>query len=425
MLEAVFSAPLRRSATFITELLLANAIFFLPFGRKRLFWLRLFAAIVIMLCASAAIFYLTEGSIYNHILSFAFSLGFTLLIARFCFDINWPDAAFCVTAGYSVQFIGSIISEFVQRAFDLQRWPREILIVSIVYVVMYRLFGRQIKRGRNLDISRIFQYFLLTAAVLTDIVICGVLRPYWLKPENRVIMICSMILLFLCSFLILILQFSLLSRKTLADELAVVDQLMKKEKAQYAFSRETIDSINRKCHDMRHQIRMIGSQEHIDPEAIHEMTDAINIYDGLYKTGNQALDTILAEKALYCQDNKISINCMADGKKLGFMRDTDIYSLFGNMIENALLAVAEVSEESRDIYLSVISKGELLSIHSHNPYSGIVRMREGLPVTKNTDTANHGLGTKSIQFIVEKYNGTVSFEAKDGIFYVDILFPIE
>ena len=238
-------------------------------------------------------------------------------------------------------------------------------------------------------------------------------------------MLCSMTLLFLCSLTILTLQFSLLSRKNLADELKAVEQLMKKEKLQYQFSRENIDSINRKCHDMRHQIRVIGNQAQIDPDAIHEMTEAINIYDALYKTGSQALDTILAEKALYCQDYHISIICMTDGKKLDFMRDTDIYSLFGNMLENAIHAVIELPEEERDIYLSVVSKGELLSIHSHNPYTGIITVCDGLPVTKNSDTMNHGIGTRSIQLIAEKYNGTVSFEAKDGIFNVNILLPIQ
>ena len=116
---------------------------------------------------------------------------------------------------------------------------------------------------------------------------------------------------------------------------------------------------------------------------------------------------------------------MTDGKKLDFMRDTDIYSLIGNILENAIHAVMEVPEDERDIFLSVVSKGELLSIHSHNPYAGIVKMHDGLPVTKNADTTNHGIGTRSIQLIVEKYNGTVSFETKDGFFNVNILLLID
>ena len=425
MFKEIISHHLFRSAWFLAELLTANALFLLPFRRKSRFWLRLLMSVLILAFVTTAFFYLTEGSVFNHILSFVFSLLFTLLMARFCFDIYWPDAAFCSTAGYSVQFIGSIVSEFIQRVCGVSRWPLEIFVVALVYIAMYWIFGRQIKPGRNLDISRILQFFLLLAAALTDIVICGILRCFWLLPENRVMMICSMILLFLCALVILILQFSLLSRKNLSDELEIVNRLMEKEQSQYRFSKETIDSINRKCHDMRHQIRTIGSQENIDPEAIREITRTINIYDSLYKTGNTALDTILTEKALYCQDYNISINCMADGQKLSFMSETDIYSLFGNMLENAIHAVMELPKEDRDIYLSVVSRGELLSVHSRNPFTGSVRMRDRLPVTRNIDTSNHGIGTKSIQFITEKYGGTWSFETKDGFFYVDLLFPLE
>lgn len=205
----------------------------------------------------------------------------------------------------------------------------------------------------------------------------------------------------------------------------VVEQLMKKEEAQYRFSKETIDSINLKCHDMRHQIREIGAQAHMNPEAMHEITDTIRIYDSFYKTGNPALDTILAEKILLCQNKSISITCMADGRKLSFMSDPDIYSLFGNMIENAMNAVLELPEDNRDIHLSIMSKGELLSIHCENPCHGEIVFNDGLPVTKNSDTFNHGIGVRSIQLTVAKYNGNVHFEAKDNVFYVDILFSLE
>ena len=425
MFSQGFSHQLIRSGIFTIELLLANIIFWASFEKKGLFWLRFLLSATVMALSGGVIFYLTRMSIFNNIISFAVCFLLSLLMAKVCFEISWADAAFCATAGYNVQFIGSIISEYIQRSFGFPRWPYEICFMAVVYAVMYYYFGRQIKKGQNLDISRLFQFFLLTVAALADIVVCGILRPYWMIPDNRSMMLCTMFLLFLSSLTILALQFSLLSRKNLADELAVVEQLMKKERSQYQFSKETIDSINRKCHDIRHQIRMIGSQAHINPDAIHEMTHAINIYDSLYKTGNQALDTILTEKALYCQDYKISINCMTDGKKLDFMRDTDIYSLFGNILENAIHAVMEVPEDERDIFLSVLSKGELLSIHSHNPYAGIVKMHDGLPVTKNADTTNHGIGTRSIQLIVEKYNGTVSFETKDGFFNVNILLLID
>ncbi len=115
---------------------------------------------------------------------------------------------------------------------------------------------------------------------------------------------------------------------------------------------------------------------------------------------------------------------MADGEKLDFMSETDIYSLFGNILENAINAVSELSEEQRSIDLSIATRGALLSISTRNAYAGVITMDDDLPVTQNSDIENHGIGTKSIQMIVQKYGGVVNFLANDGIFVVNILFPL-
>ena len=141
------------------------------------------------------------------------------------------------------------------------------------------LLGRQLRPGQNLNLKKIITYALLTSVVLVDIIFCANLRAYWMNPSNKSLILCTMIPLLICAVTALILQFTILNRNTLANELLIVNQLLRKEKAQYKFSRETIDAINRKCHDMRHQIRSIGSQEHINPEAIREMTKSIDIYD--------------------------------------------------------------------------------------------------------------------------------------------------
>lgn len=234
----------------------------------------------------------------------------------------------------------------------------------------------------------------------------------------------SMFTNIICSIAFLVIQFSLLNTRTLEYDLDILRQLWQKEQNQYQLSKDITDAVNRKCHDMRHQIRSIGRNAQIDPSALEEMEDSIRIYDTLYQTGNKALDIILAEKVLQCQDTGISIQCMADGEKLNFMRDTDIYSLFGNLLENAIHAVQTLEPQQQTIGLTVVCHGELLSINSHNRYSGDVIFENGIPVTASTDVMNRGFGVKSISTIVEKYGGTICFQAKDGIFNLDILFHL-
>ena len=116
---------------------------------------------------------------------------------------------------------------------------------------------------------------------------------------------------------------------------------------------------------------------------------------------------------------------MADGSRLGFMNEAELYSLFGNAIDNAITAVRKVEDESRRyIGLNVSQLKGFVKVNIHNYYEGELNFsEEGLPLTTKADKENHGFGMKSIRYIVEKYGGTVSVKTEKGVFNLNILFP--
>ena len=73
----------------------------------------------------------------------------------------------------------------------------------------------------------------------------------------------------------------------------------------------------------------------------------------------------------------------------------------------------------------VKSKGDLILIQSENFYSGELAFENGLPITTKIDKNYHGFGMQSIKMIVEKYKGTMTSSAKDGIFHLNILFNLQ
>ena len=76
-----------------------------------------------------------------------------------------------------------------------------------------------------------------------------------------------------------------------------------------------MELINIKCHDLKHWFQRLqactGSA--YEKEA-KEIQKALTIYDSMFQTGNQILDTILTEKKLYCEYNKINMTCIAEGE---------------------------------------------------------------------------------------------------------------
>lgn len=412
---------------FFIYLVIANLMFLHRQERRAWWFLRILGLTVLGILISPLLLTCFRNGNVSNIVHFSFALLLTSCINKTSFKISWSDALFTAVAGYSVQFIHTMFSELIQAlgliSPDLRYWWR-LLFMVVIYSGLYMVFARELKRGQNFDVNRRHLLFLLVSVVLVEIVICFNLRHQWHPEDGPLHMICDYVLMITCSLMTLVAQFSLMLKRDLETEVQILTQMRHRDLQQYQISRDTIDLINRKCHDMRYQIRTIGQNTHIDPEVVRDMEAAVQIYDALSNTGCPALDIILAEKNLFCQKNNIHISCIADGAKLSFLREADIYSLFGNLLDNAIHAVMYLEPDQRIINLSVRAVGELLSITSYNRFYGTVRMDKGLPVTSASDTNNHGFGTRSMAEIVSKYGGNISFLTRDEIFYVNILLPI-
>ena len=137
---------------------------------------------------------------------------------------------------------------------------------------------------------------------------------------------------------VLYLQNELFKKSAMRQERLVSDLLWRQQKEHYRIAKENIDIINRKCHDLKHQIaalRDMCTKEERE-KYIEEIQDSIQIYEAMVKTGNDVLDTILTEKSLACKENDIVVSCVADGKGLEFLHPIDLYTIFGNAMDNAI-----------------------------------------------------------------------------------------
>ena len=133
------------------------------------------------------------------------------------------------------------------------------------------------------------------------------------------------------------------------QERLVSDLLWRQQKEHYRIAKENIDIINRKCHDLKHQIaalRDMCTKEERE-KYIEEIQDSIQIYEAMVKTGNDVLDTILTEKSLACKENNIVVSCVADGKGLEFLHPIDLYTIFGNAMDNAIECVKNLQKQEK------------------------------------------------------------------------------
>lgn len=94
---------------------------------------------------------------------------------------------------------------------------------------------------------------------------------------------------------------------------------------------------------------------------------------------------------------------------------SDIYSIFGNALDNAIQAVMAEAPENRSVNIRVSDVVGMTQIVFENFCSKPPEMHEGLPKTEK-DTQYHGFGLRSIRYIIEKYDGHMSIDTKDQMF---------
>ncbi len=429
---------------FMAELLLSESMFVNRLKHRRFFVLRILGSLFALgaLAVFFPLFSWSYNAIYASLLFILFFVA-TLGAAAFCFREPFVNILFCGVAAYSVQHIAFQFYSFIVNIFGINDnapigiygdtvtayynvFSGLVYFVSyaMIYWLMYIMFASRIEKNSDMRIRSISLLLLIGFTVLVCVVLNAIITYASYDDFNSVIMSCVEISIMISCVLSLSVQFGLLTNREMKTELESVYHLWHQEQKQFATSKANIDLINIKCHDLKHQIRKIGSTSAVSESAMREIEDAINIYDSAVKTGNESLDVILTEKSLLCSANEITFTVVADGGRLGFMNDVDLFTLFGNAIDNAVEAVLKLPAEKRIISLTTNENGELFSVNIRNFCLGNVTFSDGLPVTTKGDTDYHGFGMKSIKRIVEKYGGNMSVVTDGEVFNLNLLFDI-
>ena len=210
-------------------------------------------------------------------------------------------------------------------------------------------------------------------------------------------------------------------------EADAIHHLFQHQYEQYRQSQESIDMINRKYHDLKHQIGVLRMEPDAQKreEHLRQLESGLSSFTAVRHTGNAVLDAILAAKQMYCIDNNIQLNVVADGKQLSFLEVMDVCSVFGNALDNAIESVERLSDtEKRLIRLAVYVKNGLLMIRTDNYFETPLQKNGDEFETTKADKTGHGYGIKSIRYVAGKYGGSVSIGTEDGWFSLKVLIPV-
>ena len=343
----------------------------------------------------------------------------SLLVLCLTMDIPTTNALCIGISSYAIQNLAFKVGGLATCWMAKPRDPLFYLLSGasfvVVYAVCYLMFVRRFPENGDLKLGN-WKVLFLTLVTLLTVFVRSVSLPTDISLLDRLFSILSVIM-------VMVLIYQCMYADEMRREKEIIESLLAREESRHQLLGKTIDSINMKCHDLRYHIDTYRRAQQLDEHAafFDEVEQEIQRYEYTFHTGNAALDSVLSEKSLYCSANHILLTTMLDVSLLAPIEKSDIYSIFGNALDNALEGCNKVTDhEKRVISLKANAMNGMVVLHVENSYEAPLNMVDDMPVTTKAGTG-HGFGLRSIQAIAEKYDGIATVVAENGIFKLTVV----
>ena len=316
------------------------------------------------------------------------------------------------------------IYKAVQGNMDAYNFFYKLILYNIkvaIYVGCYFLIARLYVKYSKYIIGKVYIIILgVLVYLVVNVANVYVAQHIWDATLRRIIS--ATLIVFCIMFDVLVVGgFKVVEHR---QETTIIKATLNSKIRQQEMMENNINFINMKCHDLRKELRRLKDKKgELTDEDFLMLEESLNFYDSSVKTGNVNIDALIQDKLIYCNSVGIEFTSLVDGDAFKDLAGSDVYFLLTNIIDNAIEATENIQEqEHRVITLTASNKQGILVIEETNYYHGQLEFNsdKSIKTTKQENKKYHGYGTKSIAYIVKKYDGTMEYDTKDGIFKLRI-----
>ena len=359
-----------------------------------------------------------------------------LAVYSYVVDLNVGKTLFCfmfstALCALSTLFV-SLLNAPVEATNPLVTFlPETSLMVILAEVVIGILFYRTLDAKLSMLLTEedldgswypaSFAAFLLAAILI------------WVSPTNyalllegriRTISMAACVIVAIGLVFLIDVIWRLSSHLVENTRLRQENNMLSMEERRYAQLRSYMNQTRELRHDFRQHMRVISGLVH--GNQIDELTnyvDQINQMAGQEHRrlcANHAVDAVASYYEAMAAEQGATIEWSLDVPEEVFIKEADLCSIIGNLVENALQAVSKLPADRQIVKVTVrLITEAMLGITVKNPYEGKIRMgRNGLP---RTYKRGHGIGLASVSAIAKRYGGTCDIDVSNGQFAVSIL----
>lgn len=193
---------------------------------------------------------------------------------------------------------------------------------------------------------------------------------------------------------------------------------------------ELNDEYNETVHNMTHSLKLI--EQLARENKVNDIIDAVESMTGklvkrnAYEYSNcKILNTILSEYSDKAAGIRIKFDVYVEpGCIVEQIKDIDLVSMVGNILDNAFEAASKVDDSSVVFRMFMHEKGKMCMIKVINDYDGELKEIDGKLQSTKKEAGIHGIGISSITRSAEKYNGVYCYYTENNKFHASLILPV-
>lgn len=204
---------------------------------------------------------------------------------------------------------------------------------------------------------------------------------------------------------------------------AFLNQQAKLQFDYYSSLEKNQQTIRKMNHDIKNHIQALKIlSENNDTEGfkkyVSEMTSSYDVKKIEY-CENNIVNAAVSSKEAMAREKGIIFEASINLPEKIDIDSMDIVSVFTNLLDNAIEECERIAEGEKKITLNCVCKKGTIAICCEN--SCLNEEKAKKLTTQKKDKFLHGLGTNIVRNIAEKYNGSYSANAENGIFSASVL----
>ena len=332
--------------------------------------------------------------------------------------------------GYSMRQIVFSIYSLLLNAINpdllLIRIDQQSFSNFIIYILIYGVFlvGGGVIVFLNKKIKRLTLelpiFVILTVTIILNSIITNFSEV--ISDEHLLSYSFGLLSQILTLGLIIILNFYAQKQIELKTNNEMLSKLLNKQEEQYKFAKANAELMFIKVHDLKHQVAILRKGGEEAEKILSSLESVVSNYESINLTDNRVMNIIVSEKWQYCTKHNIKLSCTVDPDAFKNVDNIHLYSLLGNILDNAIEAVMKIKNKDKRLISLIITKKKGFSIlQTHNYFEGDIEMKNGIPLTNKQEKESHGFGIKSIRHIVDMYQGNILLNIDDKIFNLQIV----